>query len=200
MTASEITKLVMNKQASDGIVQASRPDKLTRYLAIRPTRNLSPDEQEEVESATSKPWPRIFRSGGDPISADLSSPLVSATAQAALAGVPLAGAGILLQKTLPESSIGKYVALGAVPLAAAVGLAAWFKKRAHNRNLVDYIQRMPPGSTRRDLENNPEWQIENDTEKLLNTAKMNAATRGTFKVHSFERPKLGIQENLDVDN
>ena len=195
MTPADITLKVMQKQANgDGIMQASRPDKLTRYLAIRPTRDLSAEERAQIEAEASKPWPRIFTSGGD-----LSSPSIAAAGAGALTGIPTAAAGLALSKYLPDSQVGKYVALGALPLAAAVGLATYFKRRAHNRDLIDYIQRMPKGSTRRDLENNPEWQIENDTEKLLNTAKMNAATRGTFKIKSFERPKLGLQENLDAE-
>jgi hypothetical protein len=194
-----MTPTHIQKMAADGIMMASRPDKMTRYLGIRPTRTLSRAEEEEITNEEGKLVPRIFTAGGDPIAADMSSPVATGAAAAAVTALPIAAAAVLLQKLMPNSTAGQNTAISALPLAALAGAYGYFTRRAANRDIKDYIGRMPPGSTRRDLENNPEWQAENDTEKLLNTAKMNAAARGTFKTQSFASPRNGaaILENLD---
>lgn len=181
------------EKKADGILQASRPEKITGFLGIQTRRKLSKAEEEEIARESAKAVPRIFRSGGDPLAVDLSSPAIAGGAAALSAALPTIAAATLLSKFKSTEKAAPLVGLASLPIAAAAGLWGYYARRAANRDRIDYILRMPPGSTRRDLENNPEWAVENDTQKLLDLAKTTAASRGVFKVQNFSTPGKGRQ-------
>ena len=167
------------KQAEGGKMPDPR-----RYFGLDIPRPPTPADTAMFESEKSKLFPTFIKSPGDPLTADMSSPgkgaLLYGTLAEMVGSIVGKKAGHLAGKLLPEKNIdegkvGMYTGMTTAVLAA---MAVWLKRHKSNENLEDLTLRLTPGSTRRDMENNPYLDTQDDPEAIRRIAQLNAALRG----------------------
>lgn len=167
-----------------------------QYMPLYNRRDLSGAELSDIESASEKIMPKIFKSKADPLTADMSSPMWSALG-GGLVGSMLGG---VAGSVIAPRSAAEYVSgLGAGIGGIAGAVIAAKRRQAKNQTLIEQMRRLPPGAVRRDLESDPAYQAE-----LERNARIRAATiaRGRYKRATAEGVKAstasGVAKALPV--
>ena len=145
------------------------------FLPVNKRRELSPEEQSQVTSAQGNIMPRIFTSEADPLTADMASPAISGAAGGAMgAGLGgLVGAGI-------SRGDPRIAAIAALLGGGLGGVTGYLGRNAKNKTLVNRMQNLPPGATRRDMEADPVYQREEDRNSSRSNAVMQASMLGSL--------------------
>jgi hypothetical protein len=144
-----------------------------QYSPIMERRDLSKNEQSEVDRESNKLIPRIFKSEEDPLSVDMASPWASGAAGAAIGGT--AGALLSSPLGLAPRTIGsenrRNLSLAAVLLtlagATAGGVIGYKGRQAKNRTVQERMRRLPEGARRRDVFSDPAYQADLDRQNQL---------------------------------
>lgn len=126
----------------------------------RERRQLSPEEEKEVEAGKSRWIPRIFQSHGTKPAEMMASPLKQALLHALLGGgIGALGGGAIGNSIGRDAGVqggaGVGAAIGGLGLGALGGAAGYFGREAENENIEDMMMRNAPGARRRDLASDP---------------------------------------------
>lgn len=153
-----------------------------QYMPLGKRRDLTEEEEEEVDKAKKKILPRIFDSDQDPISADMASPGWAAGGGGALGGLAGAMLGSAMGITIggPKRNatmqggmnLGGALGLGAGGLIGA--LLAYHARKAENATLEERMRRLPEGANRRDMKSDPVVQAEMNRAATLAAARIQA--------------------------
>lgn len=174
---------------------------LNKYKPLSERRTPDPDEAADIAREKAKWFPNLISTPGEPVTEDLSSPGRQAILFGALAGLMGTGAGLkgtqfakkqgLVPADIDEK---KVAAVSGVSTAALAAMAAYVNRYLRNQSREDMVLRMPRGSTLRDLQLNPIYQMEQDPEQasgIRQTALLSAALRGRFNEKNFQVPDEG---------
>ena len=175
-------ELVKLAQSYDGYAGISHQS----YLPVAKKRDLTKAEKEEVERESKKWIPRIFQSEADSPAVMLSSPDKMSRVIAAIGALPALGAGAVAGHSIGKS-VGGGAGIAAGAGAAALGTPSYLllrtilkrAQRAHNRTIVDKMQRLPEGATIRDIKSDPVYQAGID--------RRNATTRAMLLASAIAR-------------
>ena len=154
---------------------------LQQYMPLVPRRaQLTPNEDEQIETNKRNWFPTVFTSMADSPAADMHSPGKGAL-MAGLGAGALAGGGAHFLGASPSTSAGVGTVGG---LLAA--LAAYHATSAGNAGIEEMMRRIPPDGTRRDMEADPVLQAGKDrdantgaSQEALRTAQLLAALQAT---------------------
>lgn len=129
--------------------------------------------------------PKIIKTRGDPITADMASPVKGAGLYGALSGLAGYKGGEFVGKKLQEQGKdvdAKKIAMYSGAITAILGaLAASIYRTEKNMNIEDAFLRLPEGSTRRDVLLNPVLGAEEgNLEPAIRMAQINSALRGRY--------------------
>ena len=138
-------------------------------------RELSPDEEQQLEAGKSRWLPRIFQSYGTPIPDLMASPHKTGL----IFGLPAGALGAALGAGIGGAMSGKdYSGLGALIGGLGAGGAAYWgassDREARNEGLEEIMRRMPEGAAKRDLLADPQYQSDFlgwDNNKIVATAR-----------------------------
>ena len=142
------------KQAAGGIFANRREE-------------LEPEEEQDIRRGERQWFPKVFQEPADPLTEDLASPgkagLLSAIPWALGGGLAGYVGGNVLAGDNPAKG-EQYGRLGAALLGGGLGLGAGIrgimKRRDKNELVREYIRSLPPHATRRMLELDPLYQME----------------------------------------
>jgi hypothetical protein len=175
----------MNKVADNTAMKGMMS--LKSYSPINLPRTPSPEEAARIEAAKQKLFPKIMKSPGDPISADMASPLKQALMAAAGGGLVGAGGAHMM------GADTKYEVISGLTTAALAAMLAYVLRQNKNEKLEDVSLRLPAKATRRDYELNPVMQVEEDgSDAAKRIAMLHAAIRGNYKEGS-EKEAVGFR-------
>jgi hypothetical protein len=137
------------------------------YLPIMEKReSLEKPEQKQVKEALHHWLPRIGAGYSTPMPELLASPTKSAILSGAGTALLFAAGGLVMIEKKAAALVG-----GAI--GAGVGAFSGFiSRRQSNENILDLMQRMPEGATKRDYDADPAHQAE------LNRSAMRAGNSG----------------------
>ncbi|MDH4378700.1 MAG: hypothetical protein QE263_02180 [Vampirovibrionales bacterium] len=127
-----------------------------QYLPIQAKRQLTPLDQAEVQRGLSQWFPNIFQSYATPLYKMLASPFKSSL----LSGL-VAGGAAALYAGLSRLG-GGTIALVGGGAALLVGIISYFSRQQANDNVLDLMQRLPEGATKRDMLSDPVYQKDLD--------------------------------------
>lgn len=146
---------------------------LQSYLPIDKKRNLSKNENSQIEEGSSQVIPRIFTSDADNPTVDMASPGwgagIGGAVGAGLGGI--GGAALGLSGGPQDGGKVPVLALLGAALGGTVGGVVGYKGRVSNNNTIrDRMARLPEGATRRDLESDPLYQRRQDRAAAMASA------------------------------
>lgn len=127
-----------------------------QFLPIQAKRQLTSLDQAEVKRGLSQWWPTVFQSYATPLYKMLASPFKSG-----IIGGLLAGVATGIYTGLMRASGGATILITA-GAALLVGAISYFSRQQSNENVLDLMQRLPEGSTKRDMLSDPVYQKDLD--------------------------------------
>lgn len=127
-----------------------------QYLPIQAKRQLTQLDHAEVQRGLSQWWPTVFQSYATPLYKMLASPVKSG-----LLGGLFAGGLTGLYMGIMKAG-GKATAIMAGGLALLTGVISYFGRQQSNENVLDLMQRLPEGATKRDMLSDPVYQKDLD--------------------------------------
>jgi uncharacterized Rmd1/YagE family protein len=150
-----------------------------RYLPTQKRRELTPQEQTEIESRKNNLFEKFFPNLSDSPAVNMASPTKRAMAlwaAAALYGAGVGGATSLAhsegESALPGALKG--AAIGGVLGIPAAALYAMHRDSL-NKSIEENMRRIPRNGTIRDLQADPAWQAEEDRRRMMQAMMMRAA-------------------------
>lgn len=160
---------------------------MQQYAPIHARRELSPNEEGEVEREQGK-WLRApFASDSAPISRKMADPLKRALIASLFFAVPGGVAGALAGKKL-GGGLGAMAAAGSAGAAATGGLGGLLTYMVNDRtneDLKEMMRRLPEGARIRDMKSDPVYQKERDRATQMAAARLqgaqSAALRGVMR-------------------
>jgi hypothetical protein len=128
---------------------------LSHYVPIGGRReSFSPDEQSEIDQGQSQWLPKVIKTDATRIPQLMASPAKQGLLQALLGAGLGAGSGYFAGKHLGSGThAGLGAALGGLGVGAASGIHGFINQHHTNDDLTERMRRLPPGSTKRDLDN-----------------------------------------------
>jgi len=179
----------MQKKAGEEFGGGRKPVDASKYLAIKPRRNPTPEDIALLEREKSKWFPDPFDNIGESLTQDMASPAKGAALYGILSGAlgALAGKGIanvandnnLTKKKLDPDTMAMY---GGATTAVLAAMLAYYKRSMKNIELEDETLRLPPGATRRDRDWSPALAMgEGDNDYLKRVGAINAAMVGRLR-------------------
>lgn len=158
---------MLSQQALRALVKAASPYgnmqqmSLYKHAPVGKKRELSKDEMKEVEEGQSRWLPEIFQSyatkPSDMMASPLKQSLLYGTGGAALGGL----GGLMLGNLYDDSSRGGqppsdvpgYIGalVGALGVGGASAVMSYLSRNAENKGIIDQMQRLPRGATKRDM-------------------------------------------------
>jgi hypothetical protein len=150
-----------SKAFERGFIKAANSLQLQNqnYMPIAQKRQLSPEEQMQIEAAKQKILPKIFTSLKDPMTAKMFSPWTTGSLGALLG----AGAGGLGGAMIaPKDNEGLGASLGALLGGGLGGVVGYKSRDAANSDLEEMISRSPEKATLRDYYSDPLYQADQD--------------------------------------
>jgi hypothetical protein len=175
----------MHKTAEADLISSSKLLNLRKYSPVQLQRTPTADDKAVIEEEQSKWFPKLIKTQDDYITEDMASPAKQALLYATAAGLVGAGVGAGVGLAAKPDEKGKFAAVGGLSTAAVAALWAYFDRQIKNANIKDIMLRMPAKAKRRDVELNPVYQMENDTDALRRTAMLNASMRGVYRDNNF---------------
>lgn len=160
LTRHIVKALVKAASPYEGMQQHS----LYKHAPIGKKRELSPEEKAEIEEGQSRWMPEIFQSYATKPKDMMASPGKQSLLYGLGGGLAGAGLGGMAGAAISQGGAGgtpnpNTAALGAMIGALGVGgtsaLLSYLSQDAKNKGLVDQIQRLPRGATKRDLLSDP---------------------------------------------
>jgi hypothetical protein len=152
---------------------------LQEYLPVQKKRPLSEKEEESVEREQTHWFPRIFESYGMPLQERMASPGKQGLLHALLGGglgaaIGKGGAGVAHDIFGGDKGtmMAAGIPLGALLGATAMGIPAYFRRRARNEGTREMMSRLPEGATLRDLLSDPAYQRDKTRQHQANLAAM----------------------------
>ena len=124
------------------------------YLPVMEKHDLEKPEQKEIKRGLSQWWPRIGAGYSTPIPQLLADPLKSGILSAIGTGIVGAVIGVLAIRSLLSLVVG-----GALGMLIG-GVMGFINRRQQNENILDLMQRLPQGATKRDLLSDPVYQAD----------------------------------------
>ncbi len=124
------------------------------YLPVMEKHDLEKPEQKKIDQGLNRWWPKIGAGYSTAIPELLASPGKSATLSAVGTGITGAGLGLMACKNAIGASIGGLLGM------ALGGITGFINRRQQNENILDLMQRLPQGATKRDLLSDPVYQAD----------------------------------------
>ena len=129
---------------------------------LQPRRDLTEEEEENVEQGKSQWFPRIFTSMADPLHVDMASPLKNALLPSLLlGGAGAAYGGAMGGASRGDPGPGAGAAIGGIGGALAglpLGVIVYLMRKAENRSVLENMRGLAEGAVRRDLEADPAYR------------------------------------------
>lgn len=124
-----------------------------RYLPIAERRPLTLQEKDEVRKGLSRWWPKIGAGYSTSIPQMLASPIKNSLLVGGFGG---SAAGLLAMAE--RTSVKRFGAIGALIGASLCGIGNYIRRKRQNEIMIDLMQRLPEGATKRDLLSDPAYQ------------------------------------------
>lgn len=138
-------------------------------LTYRRRETLEPEEEEALHAGKHNWFPKLLTDPSDPLPEDLASPFKNSLMKALPMALGGAGLGYVGGRVLsdmqhkPEASEQNGV-LGAALLGGGAGLGSFIKnyieRKDQNELIEEHMRSLPPHATRRMLELDPLYQME----------------------------------------
>ncbi len=169
---------------------------MQRYAPISKKRQLTPDEQYEIDERLRTIIPTIFENDGMQASKKINSPLLRTLAAGLTGGAVGTAAGFGIGGLVGASSGNTTVSdgaqtgatIGGLTGAGLLGLIGYLSKKQENENIIDGISRLPEGHTTiRDFNSDPVRQAELDREARIHAAMLMSGGYKTANVMGFFR-------------
>lgn len=149
-----------------------------QYFPVQGKRDLSSEEQGQVEGSKSNLIPKLFVSRKTPIHEMMASPGKQALLAALLGGgLGAAGGGVMGAGMggAPGGVLG--AGIGGLGLGGLAALMQYYSRKQQNENLEDAMTRLPEGATYRDFMSDPTEQASANRANDLMAARLMAARR-----------------------
>ncbi|MFN8614459.1 MAG: hypothetical protein U0003_00900 [Vampirovibrionales bacterium] len=141
-----------------------------QYLPIQAKRQLTQLDQAEVQRGLNQWWPTVFQSYATPLHNMLASPAKSGIIGGLIGGGIAGLYAAFLRKASVLGTVTKrnpWVALGVGAVALGMGAISYFTRQQTNENVLDLMQRLPEGATKRDMLSDPVYQKDLDRQAML---------------------------------
>jgi hypothetical protein len=181
--ASTVGKCMVKASEGDMLDGYSR-HAFQNFMPAVKRRELDDDEQAMVARESKKWFPKIIRSEGDTLAADLSSPGKTALMTGGLgalfggAGGGLVGGNIGTAFGNPLLGAGVGAGVGLLGGGGIGGLLGYLGREAANNTIQERMRNMPKGATRFMLESDPRIQAKLERANSRRNNMMLAAALG----------------------
>ena len=147
------TDLTRNGQVKSASTPGIPARLLREYVPLGERReHLNPDEEKALSSGKSQWFPPILKTDATPIPSMMASPAKHGLLKALLyGGAGALGGGALASYMGQPPGVG--AAIGGGALGTLGGVTGYVGQHHENADLEERMRRMPPGSTKRDLDN-----------------------------------------------
>ena len=175
---AELEELHMHKASAEGPYGMDSMA-VQQYAPIHNKRELSSEEQKDVDQGQSQWLPKIFQSYATPLPQMMASPGRQAILAGLAGGLGGAYGGGMIGGALGSPGVG--AAIGGVGLGGLSALMQYMNRNAENENILDIMKRLPRGATKRDYLADPAVQADANRDALSSAAEMAAGGMGVSK-------------------